>query len=119
MTWAAENPHESAQADWQPNFGSGADPQGIVDSLDDKVGQMYIALQQLTSKETIDLVHNCPPGNGLETWRRLTRRFDPSSGTRLRNFLRAILSPLKATLHNLQHSVEKREELIRQFEKRK
>eukprot|EP00971_Amphidinium_carterae_P255308 5068378-Amphidinium_carterae.1 len=58
MTWVAENPHGISQADWQANFGFGADQQDIVDSSDDKVGQMYLVLQQLTTKETFGVVHN-------------------------------------------------------------
>eukprot|EP00971_Amphidinium_carterae_P285898 5676538-Amphidinium_carterae.1 len=62
-----------------------------------KAGQLYVALQQLTSKEAFDILRNAPVGAGLEGWRRLARRYDPSTSQRKRVLLRNILNPGRAS----------------------
>ena len=50
--------------------------------------QMHTALMTLTSYEANDTVANSRK-NPLEAWRRLQKRFDPTTGERKRNLLRA------------------------------
>eukprot|EP00971_Amphidinium_carterae_P082067 1623310-Amphidinium_carterae.1 len=58
---------------------------------------LQVALQQLSSKEAFDVLRNTPLGTGPEGWRRLQRRYDPSTSQRKRVMLRTILNPGKAT----------------------
>ena len=58
------------------------------------------ALMALTSYEANDIVADSPK-NPLEAWRRLQKRYDPTTGGRKRNFLRTIISPGRCSLLEL------------------
>lgn len=61
-------------------------PMGLVDQIGhihEKVKQFHTLIQQLTEKEPFDIPNNC--GNGLEVWRRIVRRYDPTTASRKRN----------------------------------
>ena len=53
--------------------------------------QMHAALMALTSHEANDIAANSRK-NPLEAWKRLQKRFDPTTGGRKRNLLRTIIS---------------------------
>eukprot|EP00959_Pyramimonas_sp_CCMP1952_P263001 5499644-Pyramimonas_sp.AAC.1 len=42
--------------------------------------QLYTTLAQMTDGEASDIVKNTLADHGLETWRKLCRRFDPHTG---------------------------------------
>eukprot|EP00959_Pyramimonas_sp_CCMP1952_P365166 7646764-Pyramimonas_sp.AAC.1 len=65
------------------------------------VAQLHTAIQQLVTGEPFDITQNVDKGNGLECWRRLARRFDPSTGGRKRNLLKLVLSPGRCKLEEL------------------
>eukprot|EP00971_Amphidinium_carterae_P161617 3204183-Amphidinium_carterae.1 len=71
LSWAAEQDAEITEADVTNRFGTAAP---AVEDVLAKAGQLYVALQQLTSKEAFDVLRNAPVGAGLEGWRRLVRR---------------------------------------------
>ena len=62
-----------------------------VQNLDVVLQQMHTALMCLASYEANDRVTNSRK-NPLEAWRRLQKRYDPTTGGRKRNFLRTIIS---------------------------
>ena len=82
-------------------------------TIDEVNAQMFSVLMALTSDEPFDIVLNSGTGNGLEAWRRLQRRHDPSTVGRSRGLLRDILSLGKSSVENLRHNVEKLEEKFR------
>ena len=56
--------------------------------------------------------------NAWESWRRLFRRFDPATGGRKRNLLRAIISPSRCKLAELQLCPEKWENLVLRYQRK-
>ena len=63
-------------------------------------------LRTRTSQEANDIVANSRK-NPLEAWRRLHERCDPTVGGRKRNILRAIFSPGRCSLQELQAGSER------------
>ena len=49
--------------------------------------QVYLALAELLEGEALDIVQNTTRGAGLESWRKLVRRFDPQTVGRKRTLL--------------------------------
>ena len=72
-----------------------------VQNLEFVLHQMHKALVALTSYEANDIVANSR-NNPLEAWRRLQKRYDPTTGGRKRNLLRTIISPGRCSLLELQ-----------------
>ena len=56
--------------------------------------------------------------NLLDAWRRLQRRYDPTTGGRKRNLLRTIISPGRCSLLELQAGIERWESYVSRFEKK-
>ena len=76
------------------------------------------ALVALTSyDEANDTVANSRK-NPLETWRRLQKRHDPTTGGRQRNLLRTIISPGRCSLLELQAGIERWESSVCRYEKK-
>ena len=70
----------------------------------------------LTSSEANDIVANSRK-NPLEAWRRLQKRYDPTTGGRKRNLLRTIISPGRCSLVELQAGIERWESYVSRYEK--
>ena len=83
------------------------------------VAQSHTALQQLTTGEPFDLTHNVEKGNGFECWRKLARRYDPATGGRKRNLLKQVLSPGRCKMEELAGALERWEEAVSRYERRK
>ena len=64
----------------------------------------------MTEGEACDIVKNTTADNGLEAWRKLTRRFDPHTGQRKRNLMSGILQPGNFKLSELSSSIEQWDE---------
>ena len=77
-----------------------------------------MALLALTESESIDIVLGAAP-SGLEALRRLVRRWDPLIGGQRRALVRQILVPDRCKLLDLPAGLEKWEELVRRYERRK
>ena len=91
-----------------------------IEDVEEISGQLYAILQTLCEKEAFQVVRSAGKSQGLEAWRKLNRRFDPSTGGRRGAMLRAILSPQKCTkLDHLWAAVETWEENVRQYEQRR
>ena len=78
---------------------------------------MHTVLTALTSYETNDIVANSRK-NPLEAWRRLQKRYDPTTGGRKRNLLRTIISPGRCSLLELQPGIERWESYVSRYEKK-
>ena len=54
----------------------------------------------------------------LEACRRLSKRYDPTTGGRKRNLLRTIISPGRCSLLELQAGIERWESYVSRYEKK-
>ena len=78
---------------------------------------MHTALMALTNYEANDIDANTRK-NPLEAWRRLQKRYDPTTGGRKRNLLRTINSPGRCSLLELRAGIERRESFVSRYEKK-
>ena len=88
-----------------------------VQNLEFVLQQMHTALMALTSYEANDIVANSRK-NPLEAWRRLQKRYDPTTGGRKRNVLRTIISPGRCSLLELQAGIGRWRSYVSRYEKR-
>lgn len=120
LEWAEELDTEVTQAAIRAAFGPLRPSHHEVEDVEDIDVQIYAILQTLCEKEPFQIVRSAGKSKGLEAWRKLNRRFDPSTGGRRGAMLRTILSPPKCQkIDNLWASVESWEEAVRQYEHRK
>ena len=102
LEWAAEQPTEiTTTAIDLEFFATDTNEDRGVQNLEFLLQQMHTALMALTSCEANDTVSNSRK-NPLEAWRRLQKRYYPSTGGRKRNLLRTIISPGRCSLLELQ-----------------
>ena len=71
-----------------------------IDDLDDETevklsGELFNLLTTMMVGEPLQLLHNCD-FNGLEAWRRLAKRYSPSTPLRAMQLMLQIVSPEKA-----------------------
>ena len=78
---------------------------------------MHTTLRTLTSYEANDIVANSRK-NPLEAWRRLQKRYDPTTGGRKRNLLRTNVSPGLFSLLEIQAEIERLESDVSRYEKK-
>ena len=91
-----------------------------IEDLYDKSTQVYATLNQLCDGESWDIVQNSGKNNGFEAWRKLHRRFDPSTGGRKRNLLKSIIGPTRCVdLKDLGGALEQWEDLVNRYERKK
>ncbi|CAE7245381.1 unnamed protein product [Symbiodinium sp. CCMP2592] len=91
-----------------------------IPGLEEKDAQLHAVLQTLCEGEAFTLVRSAGRGAGLEAWRKLHRRYDPSTGGRRRALLRSVLAPQKCQrIEDLSSAIELWEEAVRQFEARR
>ena len=95
------------------------DDSDYIADLSVKQDQVYSALQQLCEQEAYDIVHNCEQGHGLEAWRKLNKRFDPTTATRKQALLKHILNQPRSSWDDLSAQIEKWMDLIKTYERRK
>ena len=107
LEWAAEQPKEITMTAIDLEFlPTDANKDRGVQNLEFVQQQMHTALMALTSYEANDVVANSRM-NPLEAWRRLQKRYDPTTGGRKRNLLRTIISPGRRSLLELQAGIER------------
>ena len=114
LEWAAMTAVPITHQLVDQRFGSEADPTDQVTDLEDKMHQVFAVLMQVTEGEANDIVCNSS-GLGLEAWRKLTRRWKPLTGSRLRNLLRHVISPGRASLTELSGALERWEEQVSKY----
>ena len=88
-----------------------------VQNLKFVLQQMHTTLMALTSCEANDIVAN-PRKNPLEAWRRLQKRYDPTTRGRKRNLLRTIISLGRCSPQELQGGIERWESYLSRYEKK-
>ena len=81
-----------------------------LDTLRLLADQLYTVLMTLVEGESFDILVGSGPGEGLEAWRRLHKRWDPLTTGRARGLLREIFSPGRANVGELQGAVERLED---------
>ena len=93
LEWAAEQPTEITTTAIDLVFlPTDMNVDRGVENLEFVVQQMHTALMALASYEANDIVANSRK-KPLEAWRRLQKRYDPTTGGRKRNLLCTIISP--------------------------
>ena len=92
LEWAGIQSEAITADGLEAAFGSQADDLDTVEDVANKNHQFYSVLVQLTEGDGTDLVCNSRD-NGLEAWRKWTRRYDPLTGGWIRNLLRFIINP--------------------------
>ena len=94
-------------------FGETTPAQETIPDLESKDAQLYAVLQTLCEKEAFTLVRSAGKSKGLEAWRRLCKRFGPSTGGRRRALLRSVLSPNRCNkVEELSAAVENWEDQV-------
>ena len=117
LKWAAEQPTEITTTAIDLEFLPTDANDDRVQNLEFVLQQMHTALMALTSHEANDIVANSRK-NPLEAWRRLQKRYDPTTGGRKRNFLRTIISPGRCSLQELQAGIERWESYVSRYERK-
>ena len=82
-----------------------------VQNLEFVLQQVHIALMALTSYETVANSRKNP----LEAWRRLQKRYDPTTGGRKRS-LRTTIAPGRCSLLELSGAIERWESYVSRYE---
>ena len=91
--------------------------EGGVRNLKFVLQQMHTALRALRSHEANDTVANSRK-NPLEAWRRLQKRYDPTTGGRNRTLLRTITALGRCSLLELPAGIERWESYVLRYEKK-
>ena len=118
MEWAAEQPTEITTTAIDLEFlPTDANEDRGVQNLESVLQQMHTALMALTSYEANDIVANSRK-NPLEAWRRLQKRYDPTTGKRKRSLLRTIISHGRCSLLELEAGIERWESYVSRHEKK-
>ena len=118
LEWAAEHATEITTTAIDVEFlPTDTNEDRGVQNLEFVLRQMHTALMALTSCEAKDIVANLRK-NPLEAWRRLQKRYDPTTGRMKRNLLRTIISPGRCSLLELQAGIERWESYVSRYEKK-
>ena len=91
----------------------------LMDTLRLLADPLCTVLMTLVEGESFDILVGSGPGEGLEAWRRLQKRWVPLTTGRARVLLREILSPGCVKVGELQGAVEGLEDLIRRYTQRR
>eukprot|EP00435_Cladocopium_sp_Y103_P038376 s510_g10.t1 len=120
MLWAEEFDGVITGADVRAAWGAANPTHETVDDVESKSTQVYAVLQTLCEGEAFTIARSAGKHNGFDAWRRLVRRYDPTTGGRRRTMLRHILNPNKVNkLEELSNAIEQWEEQLRLYENRK
>ena len=119
LEWAASNDSEITLTEIGGAYGSQAD---LIDQWDEVYTfdeQLYTVLRATTESTPFDLVENTEKGRGLEAWRSLHRKYDPSTGGRKRAMLNALTSPERATYDTLAGALERWKALRSRYDRKR
>ena len=119
LNWATDSQERVTRAMVLAQFGDEADDLDIVADVQNLNTQVYSCLYALTEGESADVVAAVEKGNGVEAWRALHRRWDPSVAGRSRAILREVISPKRSSLDNVLANLVIWEEQVRRYEQRK
>eukprot|EP00435_Cladocopium_sp_Y103_P034158 s1161_g8.t1 len=119
LEWASEMDTEVTLVEIDQNFGDLADLNDQWDEAEEFNKQLYTVLRATTELTAFDVVENTQTGHGLEAWRRLHRKFDPSTGSRKRIMLQALTSPERATFETLPGALERWKTLKSRYDRKR
>ena len=120
MTWAEEETVPISDAAIAAAFGEINLTEHTVPELHAKNQQLYAVLQTICEKEAFIIVRAAGKSNGLEAWRRLCKRYDPSIGGRRGALLGNVLNPSRVNkIEEFSAAVESWEEQVRQYKNRR
>ena len=88
-----------------------------MQNLELKLWQMNTALMTLTTYEANDIVVNSRK-NSKETWRRLQKRYDPTTRGRKRILLHTIISPERCSFLEVHADIERWESYVSSYKKK-
>ena len=118
LEWAAEQPTEITTTAIDLEFlPTDTNVDRGVQNLEFVLQQMHTALMALTNYEANDIVANSRK-NPLEAWRRLQKRYHPTTRGKKRNLLRTIISPGRCSLVELQVAIKTWESYVSRYEKK-
>ena len=118
LEWAAEQPTEIRTTAIDLEFlPTDTNEDRGVQNLEFVLQQIHTALMAFTSYEANDIVANSRK-NPLEAWRRLQKRYGPTTGGWKLNLLRTIISPGQCSLLELQAGIERWESYVTRHEKK-
>ena len=100
-------------------LGSHADLSGQIPALEEHNNQMYLVLRSLMEGTAFTCVDNAPRGNGLEAWRALHHKYDPSTRGQKKAMLNALIRTQRANYEGLRGAIEQWRTLRTRFEQKK
>ena len=107
LEWAASSDVEVTKPEVDQAYGNAADAIDQWEEVYEFDQQLYSVLRATTESIPFDLVENCPSGCGLEAWRCLHKKYDPSTGGRKRVMLNALTNPERASYETLGGALER------------
>ena len=113
LKWAAEYGVEEISSKAMTDRWISGDPDEDMSEIEEFDAQIYTALSSLVRGEGFDIVTNSESRSGLDAYRRLTRRFDPSSAGRRRNLMKQVLGPGQYPNEKLRQAIEHWEKTVR------
>ena len=117
LQWSEEKESPIKDSDVAATYGPSADPIDQIANIEELRRELFDVLLMVTEREPFDLVLNS--SCGFEAWRKLSRRFDPTTGGRKRALLNAILTPNRSKIEDLPQALEKLLDSIRLYERRR
>ena len=88
-----------------------------INELKDKNSQLFTIILALTDDESHDSTLAAGADNGLEALRKLSRRWDPSTGRRKATLLKSIIAPPRCKLDELPVAFARWQEYVRRYER--
>ena len=119
LEWSATSDVEVSQQAIDAMFGSAADAMDQWDEVWEFNEQLYTVLRATTEGIPFDLIENCPAGQGMEAWRALHKKYDPSTGGRKRVMLNALTNPDRVTYEHLGGALERWKSLRSRYDRKK
>ena len=118
LEWAAECPDVIGEGVVDEVL---ADPAGelYVEDVKHKSAQLYSLLQSVLEGEPFEMSVYVVTGNGLELWRRLSKKYDPTTGHRRINILKYLIHPKRETLESLSSAIERWLDAVKTYEERR
>ena len=117
LEWSLEQETEVTIQMVREKFGDDADDLDKIEGAMQLVAQLKSLLSYLTEGEAWSIVQNCNR-NGLEAWRKLHKRFDPVTGGRRRNLLRAIMAPARIKVEDIGNALQVWEKMVDRYDQR-
>ena len=98
-------------------FGVNSDPSHTIEGIDNKVTQLYTYLVSFTTGSANKIVRNSGEGAGLEAWKRLQQKYDPTSSMKRVAILGKVQNPPRCQkIEDLGHALEEWLALKRRYE---